>query len=178
MNKGGAPKGNRNRMTHGIRGFLVNGSLPKGASYIKRQANAYRDALDASVAEHHGHVSIYHAGLVQACVIHFTRALLLLRYLRKLGPETSENLSERLTILRDLSAAVGARDKSAKELGIDHIVRQDVWALAAIDTTTGPATTPAAPDPQQAGDASRATELPQPPASDDAATVDQLDFLG
>src|SRR5690348_7716271 len=81
LSKGGAPSGNRNRLTHGVWSFLALGRLPKGASYVRRLMAALRRKLEADIAKAHGQVTLTHAALVTTVCRHEGRALLLSRYL-------------------------------------------------------------------------------------------------
>ena len=49
-------KGNRNAMTHGKYGYLALGTLPKGASYIRRQLGEFRGVLESIIRERDGEV--------------------------------------------------------------------------------------------------------------------------
>ena len=80
--KGGAPEGNANATKHGIRGFLCGGKLPKGASYIRKQVNRYRRAIEAEIIDLRGEITITEASIVQTVTRHEIVCQLATRWLR------------------------------------------------------------------------------------------------
>ena len=138
-----APKGNRNRTTHGKHGYLATGSLPKGASYIRRSLGQFRLALENSVQDKEGEICLYNAALIQSSIRHEARAQLLTRWLRKPGKGSDAkqpglSFMERLAVLREIGSASDARDKCLQRLGLDQSRRTDIWSvLEASESPTG-----------------------------------------
>ena len=129
-----APKGNRNRTTHGVHGYLAIGSLPKGASYIRRSLGQFRLALENSVQDKEGEICLYNAALIQSSVRHEARAQLLTRWLRKPGKDSDAkqpglSFTERLAVLREIGSATDARDKCLQRLGLDQRQQTDIWSV-------------------------------------------------
>lgn len=119
--------GNRNAVTHGIYSFLAMGSLPKGASYIRRQLSRLEDALRDAVLDKHGEISLLRAALVQTACRHEGRALLLSRWLRDRAGQMSDH--DRMVYLREIGNASDARDRALKALGLDNNGRDVIDAL-------------------------------------------------
>ncbi|QDU30602.1 hypothetical protein ETAA8_57480 [Anatilimnocola aggregata] len=111
------PKGNRNRTTHGTYGFLAIGSLPKGASYIRRQLGVFEKFVANAVKDKHGAITLYRAALIQSAVRHEGRAQLLTRWLR--DGEAGLKLLERMAVLREIGAASDQRDRVLKLLDLE-----------------------------------------------------------
>lgn len=109
-------QGNRASLTHGVHAFLATGSLPKKASYIRRQLSQFKLALEAGVREKHSTISLYHAALIQSVIRHEARASLLQRWLR-LGEGLSH--ADRVMTLKEIGNATDARDKALKALRLD-----------------------------------------------------------
>ena len=121
-----ANKGNRNRTTHGVYGYLAIGSLPKGASYIRRLLGQFRASLDSAVQEKCGEIGVYSAALIQSACRHEARAQLLTRWLRTAEGELP--LAERLSVLREIGKATDSRDSCLQKLGLDRTEAYDPWA--------------------------------------------------
>jgi hypothetical protein len=121
-----APKGNRNRTAHGIYGYLATGSLPKGASYIRRQLGNFERELRRRVLEKRGEVSVLSAALIQTAVRHEGRAQLLNRWLR----QADENLkvADKLALLREIGNASDRRDAVLKQLDLEVSADEDIAA--------------------------------------------------
>ncbi len=109
--------GNRVNVTHGVYGFLATGSLPRKATYIRRQLGELRNAIEAAVLEKFGELTLYRAALVQTAIRHEGRACLLQRWLRLNGKLTH---AEKLATLKEIGAASDARDRALKALGLDE----------------------------------------------------------
>jgi hypothetical protein len=117
-NRGGAPLANKNRMTHGQRGWLVTGSLPKGASWIRRVVGEFRRQIESAVLALHGEVTPYASAVAQSATRHEARALLAGRWLKQQGESLS--LSERLQLLATIGTATDSRDKCLERLGLNR----------------------------------------------------------
>lgn len=122
----GAPKGNANRTTHGLRGFLTLGTYPKGGGYVRKLLGQFREALEAEILTRHSEVSIFHAALIQSAARHEGRALLLNRWLRT---EADLSVSDRLAIVKGITDASDSRDRCLKLLGLDQSAKSESpWA--------------------------------------------------
>jgi len=124
-NKGGAPRGNANRLTHGVRSYLAIGRLPKGASYIRRTLGLLRTAIESAVQEAHGEISIVSAALVQSAIRHEARCALLTRYLR--DHDDSLTLSDRLGVLKQIGDATDSRDRCLRGLDLPSKRNANIW---------------------------------------------------
>ena len=106
---GGQP-GNVARLRHGLR----SGSLPRGASYIARQTDELRQALEASTLTARGEVSLLDACAINTAVRAERLAMLAQCWLRlesdKLAPE------QKLAFAREVVRASEARDRAIREL--------------------------------------------------------------
>lgn len=116
-------QGNRVNVTHGVYGYLATGSLPRGASYIRRQLAGYRKGLEAAVLELRGEITIYSASLIQSAIRHEGRATLLQRWLRQ--QEKDLSYSDKVSTLREIGSATDARDRCLKALGLDDADRPE-----------------------------------------------------
>lgn len=113
----GAPQGNTNGLTHGVRSYLAIGRLPKGASYIRRLVGGMQRQLEASVRDKYGELTVLHAAYIQSAVRHEVRAQLLTRWQRE-GEGLS--LAERITLAKEIGAASDSRDKCLDKLGLEN----------------------------------------------------------
>jgi hypothetical protein len=149
--------GNRNAAKHGVYGYLAIGSLPKGASYIRRQLGRFEGALRDAVTYKHGEVGVYHAALIQTACRHEGRAQLLTRWLREI--DGTATITDRVAILREIGSASDARDRCLRLLELDaggRDVLDALYTTPAQNTHDNPPTPPRnAPD--AAGPASNAT---------------------
>lgn len=134
-NRGGAPAGNRNATTHGSRGWLALGSLPKGASYVRRLLGEMRRRLETAVLDNSGELGAYELAVVQTACRHEGRALLAGRWLRLEGD--SLDVSVRLALLNTIGSASDSRDKCLRLLGLDLKRAANPWA--SIDSEPLPA---------------------------------------
>ena len=112
--------GNRNATRNGRYGWLAIGSLPVGASYIRRCVGKLRRELEIAVQSQAGQLGPYKAGLCQSAARHEGRALLAVRWLRERGQKMSD--LERLAYLKEIGAATDARDRCLRALGLDKPV--------------------------------------------------------
>src|SRR5579859_6702386 len=80
-NAGGAPHGNRNRISSGLQSFVI-GRYPKGCSYVSRQGHLLRRQLRDAVTRQDGSTNVWSEAVISSACTHETRRLLLLRWLR------------------------------------------------------------------------------------------------
>jgi hypothetical protein len=116
--KRGAPIANRNATKLGVRGFIATGSLPKGASWIRRILGEYSRSLLEGVLAVHGGVGLYETALVQSATRLECECLLSGRWL-KLDYD-SLTVMQRVELRRSISAATQQRDRILERLGLDH----------------------------------------------------------
>jgi hypothetical protein len=128
--------GNRNGLTSGLYSFFTTGRFPKGASYIARLLREMRQALEVELVKAHGELSLANAAAVQTACRHEGRALLLQRMLH--DETLSVTVDQRLSILRDISAASEARDRVLARAGLTRETSGSVWAAFFGGTTAGP----------------------------------------
>ena len=110
-------RGNRNATRNGKYGWLAIGSLPVGASYVRRCVGKLRRELEIAVQSQDGELGAYKAGLCQSAARHEGRALLAVRWLRERGDRMND--MERLAYLKEIGAATDARDRCLRALGLD-----------------------------------------------------------
>jgi hypothetical protein len=155
--KGGAPKGNRNSIRHGLRAS----SLPPGCSYLDGQLRSLRKGLRREIKRQHGDISLVHEASLQSALRHETRALLAARWLRIGGDELP--LEQRLSLLAAISTATDARDRCLKLLRLDRDGTRDILATlyspTAIDDDD-------APDEPENDDFSETIDEPEPTTED------------
>ena len=124
-----APIGNSNRLSHGCHRFLTSGQLPKGCSYIRRQLNQLRTAIEARIVEKQGTVTITQAAVCQTALRHEAVCQLLLRYLRLADKGNGESLTfdQRLTALKTIANHSDRRDLCLKDLRLDASNEQSIY---------------------------------------------------
>jgi len=111
-----APVANLNAQKHGLYAFLALGSLPKGASYIRRQGGRLRVQLTQAVLESGRKVGVTAAATINSACRHEGRAMLLQRYLRL---EADLPLAARIQLLREIGMATDSRDRCIRSLRLD-----------------------------------------------------------
>lgn len=153
--RAGARPGNQHRLTHGCDGYLASGRMPPGCQYIARRLNTLRSLVTKAVEAKTGQISLYHAASIQSLIRHEARCQLLNRYLRREGAGMS--LSDRMAVLREISAATDSRDKVLKALQLDQTAAESVFA-GLYDL---PARQPSAPVTTQQNDAQSESEASQ-----------------
>lgn len=134
-----APKGNKSRLTHGVRSFVETGELPAGTSYIKGKLRQFRAAVEAEVQLANGELSLYQACLIQTACRHETVAQLWQRWLR-VEMETL-TIDQRLSVTQAIARASKERDAALKELGLNRDERKG--AIEALFAPAEPAAAPA-----------------------------------
>jgi hypothetical protein len=130
--------GNQNATRHGVFGYLAVGTLPKGASWIRRLVGQFRRETERAVMANEGELSLYHAALVQSAARHEARALLLSRWLKQ---EAAAKLADRVAVLKEIGAATNSRDHSLRQLGLNKTARGNI-----IEALYGPGKGPADAD--------------------------------
>ena len=120
-------QGNRNRTTHGTRGFLSLGSLPKGASYIRRLMGLLRSELETAVQNTFGQITLEQAALIQSACRHEGVALLWQRWLRQRMAQLKA--STLLQITKQISSSTDLRDRAIRALKIDRQGQQDAASV-------------------------------------------------
>jgi len=147
-----APPQNRNATKSGLYGYLAIGSLPKGASYIRRLMGEFERGLRAAVLAKSGELTLYAAAVCQTATRHEARAMLLQRWLRKADAAGDKvPLMDRVAIMREIGAASDSRDRCLRALGLERSDSNDVIdalypraAVADPDDPPAPSPTPAA----------------------------------
>ena len=118
---GGAPEGNTNRATHGLRSDVAFraklGNLPPAWRQAGRHASELRNALEDGVLATHGSISITQALLISTAARWERHAGLALRWLRE---NPGMELKDRLEFSREVAKASEARDKAVKQLGLPN----------------------------------------------------------
>lgn len=125
--------GNRRAVGHGLR--MVNGRLPLGASWIRRESDATKRFLEREVVRVKGELSILDVATVNEAVAWERHRLLAARWLRIAHAELSHD--QRLNFSREVARAATERNKALRLLGID---KRDISAwdrLAALDVQAG-----------------------------------------
>lgn len=116
VNKGGAPRGNRNALRSGVHTFTT-GKYPRGASYIARTLRLFQNICRHLVIESQGHLNIIMEAAISSAATHEGRRLLMSRWLRLEGD--SLPVLDRATLLDRIGAAADARDRALRTLGLD-----------------------------------------------------------
>ncbi len=111
----GAGTGNRRAATHGLR--MVNGRLPQGASWIRREADDMKRRLETAVIEAKGELSILDVATINEVVTWEKHRLLASRWLRLSHDEL--NHDQRLNFSREVAKSATERNKALRLLGID-----------------------------------------------------------
>lgn len=126
-NRGGAPVGNSNSMTHGVSAFLKVSKFPPGAEYIENRLRTLKRSLQQDVIERDGEISLYAAGVMQSILRHEGRAQLLIRWLRR--EDEKLGVLDKAKLLADISTATEKRDAAMREIGLNRRVDEvDPWA--------------------------------------------------
>lgn len=168
-NRGGAPRGNANRMTHALRAS----KLPKDAKAEENAGYALRRLLMEALEAQHGkgRVPVAAQALVQTAHRHEMRARLAARWLRQ-GKDLT--LAERLNLLETISTASESRDKIILQLGLTVTGKSSasIWdALNDQESPGSPIRATGHPAPSEASTAApagqqRGSEKQEPPTYD------------
>ena len=117
----GAPRGNENRVRHGVFSWATSGKVPtsiKGGTHLRNVLRAFRSGLLVEVERVKGRPATLHEqALISSAVRHEGRARLLERlvaddWARMLNPE-------RIAALKEIGSASDSRDKALKAIGLD-----------------------------------------------------------
>lgn len=114
--RGGAPKGNRNRVTHGLRRTFTTGRLPRGSSYIGGTLQALRREIETALLARDGAIGIGAAAATQTACRHERTAQLAQKWLAE-NPEMPLEL--KLKFANQVAVSSEARDRALKALGLD-----------------------------------------------------------
>ncbi len=110
-----APFDNKNSMRHGLR----SGRLPKGCSYVKREADSLWNKIEDAVADaNDGIVTLYQDALIQTAIKWERHGMLAQRWLRLDARDM--DASTRLSYSREIARSSVERDRCLKELGLDR----------------------------------------------------------
>ena len=126
--------GNTNAIRHG----LTVGTLPAGCTYVTRAIAELRRALEQTVLNLRGEISLFDAATIQTTLRWERHAILAQRWLRK----EKETLSadRKVFFSREIARASAERDKCLKDLGLDRRATNDSQAGAIVYVP--PAATP------------------------------------
>lgn len=109
-----APIANKNAATHGAYSYLALGSLPKGASYIRRLTGKLRIQLTQAVQDTGRTAGVMEAAWINSACRHEGRAQLLQRYLRL----EDLPITLRIQLLKEIGFATSARDRAIERLDL------------------------------------------------------------
>jgi hypothetical protein len=115
QNSIGAPRGNRNRITSGLRSFVL-GRYPPGCSYIARHGHLLRRQLREAVTTQEGSTNVWSEAVIASACQHECRRLLLLRWLRLADePQTirKSSMKDGLAVAITEAKGLGIMDKAA-----------------------------------------------------------------
>jgi hypothetical protein len=116
--KGGAPRGNRNSLRHGLRAA----GLPKGFAWLERELRTLRKALERAVVEKHGEVDVLAAASISTAIRGEQAARLIGRWLAK--ECDSMTASDRLNYTREIVKASESRDRAIRSLDLEPTAQQ------------------------------------------------------
>jgi hypothetical protein len=122
----GAPAGNKNAMRHA----LNSGGLPPNCSYIARQINSFRTAMEKAILDVRGQLGVYEVACVQTATEYHCHALKCRRWARIADDELSHD--QRLNFSREIAKAFESRDKILRNLGLNHKAGIDETILDAL----------------------------------------------
>lgn len=113
--RGGAPQGNKNRISHGLRA----NRLPDGCASVQGELNAFRRLLLDQLESIHGRGAIPLSVMIdlQEVMRHEACARLAARWLRMLGEAAP--LDDRQKMTREIRDSTKARAAALARLGID-----------------------------------------------------------
>jgi len=121
INKGGAPKANRNALRHGMR----SGELPKDCKDIEIFINKLRRNVEDAVLASKGKISVTDAGLINTAIKWERHSALAHRWLtrqyKKLKP------TEQLQFSKEVATASDKRDAALEALYLDEDKAADIF---------------------------------------------------
>lgn len=127
-NKGGAPAGNANHFSTGLRGALTLGSVPKRYSYVRKIAGRFRREVETAALAVHGSLGLLELAYAQSATRHELRCLYAMRALRDGADDLL--LADRLRLMDTIGNATDSRDKCLQRLGLDtRREDRDPWAI-------------------------------------------------
>ena len=124
----GAPKGNKNRILHGLSGS----GFPPGCEHDARIVRQFARSVRKAVVEAKGELSLVDAATVNTAYRWERHARLAAAWLRK--EFATLTLDQRLSFSREVARASTERDKALKELAIDSKSRLDPWSVLDLDS--------------------------------------------
>lgn len=130
----GPPDRNQNALKSGLYARPSLGSLPKGASYIRRDVAKLRRAIESAMPA--GVIGVNQSLLLNSVCRHESRALLAGRYLAKEGD--SLPLADRLALLVLIGQATEARDKALRGLRLNDTTTLDDDPWSFLDKSQSP----------------------------------------
>ena len=131
-NQGGAPAGNDNAATHGLRSeglrFGLRGAkLPKGCRGVENRGHSLRRQLEAACMDCHGEVNLVMAAHIQTAVRWELHWALSMRWLRTEFDQLSP--VDRIRFSESAAKASENRDRAIAKLDL-KTGPEDVWAEA------------------------------------------------
>lgn len=119
--KGGAPVGNANRQTHGLRAkWLTLGKIDKARGYVRRVVGGMRRELEQAILDNGGVLGPYQQARLNSACRHEAACMLRRDWLIRQGEELG--IAERDRLLDGISTATERRDKAIADLGLDKPV--------------------------------------------------------
>lgn len=120
----GAPKGNQNGVTHGLK--LRCSDVPAKCNYVRIVRNQLRDVLTTVVEERKGEVSLVDACYIQSATKWETHSQLAARWLRLHAGDMTHQ--DKLAYSREVARASSERDKCVEKLGLTKVEAANVVA--------------------------------------------------
>lgn len=121
QNKGGAPKGSRNALRHGLRC----GVLPDGCRRIESEVNQFRRALEDAVVAARGAVSVVDAATINRAAKWEQHNRLAARWLAKQAETMTPD--QVLAFSRETVRAATERDRAIRDLDIGNRQLASLW---------------------------------------------------
>lgn len=121
--KGGAPKGSRNALRHGLRC----GALPKGCKRIESETRELRRALEDAVVRARGAISVVDAATISRATRWAIHERLAARWLATKADELTADQSLRFS--SETVRAATERDRAIADLDIEHKHLASLWGL-------------------------------------------------
>jgi hypothetical protein len=119
--RGGAPSGNKNRVTHGLCGI----GWPDGTEHDRRRVGQFTRALTIAVLDAGGTLDVPTVATIQTAARHERHARLCGRWLREAVELT---IDQKRSLSLDVARASESRDRAIRELNIGSKAHADPWA--------------------------------------------------
>lgn len=119
-----APRGNKNRLTHGIRSFLSTGHVPRGAEKCKQQVARMRREVEEEIEDRKGALSLFDAALVQEVARAEMAVQLMFRWLSEQGDELP--IETRVRLLSEIRHFTKSRNEAIEKTGIGKAAKERV----------------------------------------------------